>query len=97
MGMSNDLSFVPVGDKILIEVTRETTKSGLILVQEGDRKPSYGIVLAVGEEVMDKSLVGRRVAFPDWVAQPIYVDSVKMYIMAYDEIFGYFRDGAREL
>jgi len=99
MAKINEIGFVPVGDKILIEMIEEKTTSGLVLVNATDKKPSYGVVLAVGDEVprRDKSnlsLVGETVAFPDWVAQPIYVDRVKMFIMSYDEIFGYFKGKA---
>jgi len=90
----NEIGFVPVGDKILIEMIEEKTASGLVLVNARDKKPSYGVVLAVGDDVPNKSLEGETVAFPDWVAQPIYVDRVKMFIMSYDEIFGYFKGKA---
>jgi co-chaperonin GroES (HSP10) len=90
MGMNNELGFIPVGEKVLIETIVEKTTSGLILVRDTERKPTYGIVLAIGADVMDKGIVGKRVAFPDWVAQPVYVEQVKMFVMEYNELFGYF-------
>jgi chaperonin GroES len=50
MGTSTSLALRPLGDRVVVEATRqeETTRSGIVLPDTAKEKPQRGTVVAVG-------------------------------------------------
>jgi chaperonin GroES len=94
--MSKKVSFVPQGDRVLVEVAEaeEKTSGGIIIPDSAKEKPQKGIIVAVGpgkkkDEPMTVK-VGDKVLYGKYSGSEITIDGKEYQIMRQDDILGNF-------
>lgn len=86
--MVKKLSIKPLGDKIVIELTKESekTKSGIILPETVDKeKPGEGVIVAVGDgdRLKKYSLkIGDKVLFTKYGGVDFKFDNVEYRVLS---------------
>ncbi len=85
------MSFIPLGNRVLIEREEQSnqTASGLYIPDSAKEKPLEGKVIAVGKEAIEAGInEGDTVVFPKYGGTEITVDGKEYLIMNSDDIFG---------
>ena len=87
------MTIKPLADRIVIKMTEETTKSGLILAAASKEKPQVAEVVAVGPggvvdgEKVDMYLkVGDKVLLSKYAGTEVKVDDVEYTILRQSEV-----------
>jgi len=90
--------FVPLGDRVAVEVLiqQEKTAGGIIIPDTAKEKPIKGRVVAIGKGARDNEgkyipmelKVGDMVVFGKWAGTEIKVDSQELLIMKETDVMG---------
>lgn len=87
----------PLGDKVLVRPLKaeEVTKSGIVLPDTAQEKPSEGEILAIGSgKYIDGQLkpldvkVGDRVMYTKYGPTEVKLDGEELYILSESDILG---------
>ncbi len=96
--MSRPMRFLPLGDRVLVDVTpiEETTKSGLIVVRsQTESTPTTGTVVAIGQGRYDNGVllpmtvkVNDRVIWGKFAGVNVEIDGKSYLLMHEGDISG---------
>lgn len=79
----------PLGDRVLIELlkTKTTEVGGILLPDEAQEQPPYGIVRAVGPDVQDRELQPKtQVLFNKYAGLPVRLERTECLLVPESEI-----------
>ena len=92
------ISFKPLGDRVVIEVTKreDKTAGGIYLPDSAKEKPMEGMVVSVGKGARDNqgNLVpmelkaGDRIVFGKWAGTEVKIDGKELLIMKESDVMG---------
>ena len=96
-------NFKPVRDRVLIEKIKDDlkTKSGLIVSQDAQERPTKGTVIAVGPGRMNDEgsilpmvvAVGDTILYPKYAGHPAKIDSEEYLILEEKEVLAILKEG----
>lgn len=92
------ISFKPLGDRVVIEVSKreDKTAGGIYLPDSAKEKPMEGTVVSVGKGSRDSQgniipmelKSGDRIVFGKWAGTEIKIDSKEFLIMKESDVMG---------
>lgn len=92
------MNFKPLYDRVLVERidSPQKTKGGIIIPDNAQEKPMEGLIVDVGEGILDKKgsirplavQKGDRVLFAKWGGTDVKVDGKEYMIMKESDILG---------
>src|SRR5215467_7834972 len=96
---SPQMSFRPLGDRVLVKRVEEETKTkgGIIIPDTAKEKPQEGEVVAVGpgainektgERTKPELKAGDRILFGKWSGQEVKIDGQDLLIMKESDVLG---------
>jgi chaperonin GroES len=98
------MKFRPLHDRVLVRrIEEETkTKSGIIIPDSAQEKPSQGEIIAAGAGARDTHgvlvalgvKVGDRILFSKWSGSEIKLDGKELLVMKESDILGVLEDAA---
>jgi len=92
------ISFKPLGDRVVIEVTKreDKTAGGIYLPDSAKEKPMEGTVVSVGKGARDTQgnlipmelKAGDRIVFGKWAGTEVKIDGKELLIMKESDVMG---------
>lgn len=91
----NKKTFIPLGDRVLIEKEKEASiKGGIIIPDTVKKEQEIGVVIAIGKGKLDKNgkvipmpvKVGEKVLLDKYSGQEVKIDEIDYVIVKAEEI-----------
>lgn len=82
------MTIKPLGNRILVKRLNadEITRGGIIIPETAKERPKEGLIVAVGDTVLDEVAIGDVILFEDFAGDPLDVDGAPHLLMFEDEM-----------